>query len=114
MRFDTEQNGLHTLFKPYQAILMEHIWKLNEKERMGVNSTQAHYLLSKLPEKRSRASVINSLDAMVTEGILVFEEETCKGGHRRVYYPAMDRYEFAEYVYHEITDKLHEVFSSVK
>ncbi len=33
MKFDTKQEGLRTLFKPYQALLMEHIWDLNGARR---------------------------------------------------------------------------------
>ena len=114
LKFDTMKDGLRTLLLPYQVILIEYIWKLNEKEKTGVTSAQAHKHLSKLPENKSRASVINSLEDMAKEGFLDYEEETCKGGRRRIYYPAMDRYEFAEYVYHEITDKLEEIFSNVQ
>jgi len=32
MIFDTKKEGLLTLFKPYHAVLMEHIWDLNENE----------------------------------------------------------------------------------
>jgi len=28
MKFDVSEKGLLTLFKPYQAELMEHIWKI--------------------------------------------------------------------------------------
>ena len=114
MKFDTEQEGLYTIFMPYQAIMLEYIWKLNEKNREGIRSAQAHKYLNGHPEMRSRASVINSLDAMIDEGVLVFEKEICKGGHRRVYYPAMDRDEFAVHVCNVITAKLREVFPSVK
>jgi hypothetical protein len=35
--FDTKQEGLRTLFKPYQALLMEHIWDLN-----GARAEESH------------------------------------------------------------------------
>jgi hypothetical protein len=38
MKFDTSKEGLHTLFKPYQAALMEYIWELNNPSRPGVTS----------------------------------------------------------------------------
>ena len=37
--------------------------------------------------KRSRASVINSLNMMVDEGLLTYREETGKGGYHKVYSP---------------------------
>ncbi len=112
MKFDTDKEGLHTLFRPYQALLLEHLWELNRESRVGVNSRQAHrYLLDK-PEKRSRASVINFLNDMVDEGILDYEEKTGKGGYHRVYYPKMSRGKFAVYVTESIKNKLKEVFLS--
>jgi hypothetical protein len=51
---------------------------------------------------------------MVEEGILEYEERTGKGGHHRVYYPKMNRDEFADYVVRKITSKLKEVFPNVK
>jgi hypothetical protein len=111
MKFDTEQEGLLTLFKPYQAILLEYMWDLNESERVGINSGQAHKYLQGKPEKKSRASVIFFLNDLVEDGILEFEERTGKGGHHRVYYPKLDREEFSLYVTKTIKDKLTETFS---
>jgi hypothetical protein len=45
MIFDTSEKGLLTLFKPYQAALLEHIWELNNPERTGVTSGQAYEFL---------------------------------------------------------------------
>ena len=110
MKFDTSQEGLLTLFKPYQAVLLEHIWKLNNPSRTGITSGQAHEFLQNHPDKKSRASVIYFLNDMVEEGVLTYEERTGKGGYHRVYYPKMDRKQFAKHVTKTITDKLHEVF----
>jgi len=110
MKFDTDKEGLHTLFRPYQALLLEHLWELNRESRVGVKSSQAHrYMLDK-PEKISRASVINFLNDMVDEDILDYEEKTGKGGYHRVYYPKMDRAEFSVYVTELIKKKLSEAF----
>ena len=112
MKFDTDKEGLHTLFRPYQALLLEHLWEINRESRVGVNSRQAHrYMLDK-PEKISRASVINFLNDMVDEGILNYEEKTGKGGYHRIYYPKMDREEFSFYVTKLIKKKLSEAFPS--
>jgi hypothetical protein len=111
MKFDTTENGLHTLFKPYQALLMEHIWELNRTGRVGINSAKAHRFLQDTPERKSRAAVILFLNDMVDDGILEFEERSGKGGYHRVYYPKMDRGEFAVYVTELIKEKLKEVFS---
>jgi predicted transcriptional regulator len=110
MKFDTSGKGLLTLFKPYQAILLEHIWKLNNPSRTGITSSQAHEFLQNHPDRKSRATVIFFLNDMVEDGILDYEEESGKGGYHRVYYPRMDREQFAKYVVDTITDKLKQVF----
>ncbi len=50
---------------------------------------------------------------MVEEGVLDYEERSGKGGYHRVYYPKMNREQFAKYVVETITDKLDEVFPEV-
>jgi len=110
MIFNTSEEGLLTLFKPYQAALLEHVWELNRNERIGVSSGEAYRFLKVHPDSKSRASVIIFLNEMVEEDILEFEDRTGKGGHHRVYYPRMDREQFARHVVEKITDKLDEVF----
>lgn len=110
MKFDTKQEGLETLFKPYQALLLEWIWEINENQRKGVNSGQAHRYLQETSERKSRASVIFFLNDLVDESILTYEERTGKGGHHRVYFPNMTREEFSKYVVGSINEKLQTVF----
>jgi predicted transcriptional regulator len=113
MRFDTSEKGLLTLFKPYQAALLEHIWELNNPVRTGITSGQAHKFLQNHPDSKSRASVIFFLNEMVEEDILEYEEESGKGGYHRVYFPRMDRKQFERHVVEMITDKLREVFPGI-
>ncbi len=110
MKFDTKQEGLETLFKPYQALLLEYIWELNENQRIGVTSGQAHIYLQNTSESKSRASVIFFLNDLVEEEILTYEERTGKGGYHRVYFPKMNRQEFSDYVVLSINEKLKNVF----
>ena len=110
MKFDTKQEGLETLFKPYQALLLEWIWEINEHQRTGVNSNKAHQYLQDTSESKSRASVIFFLNDLVEEEILTYEERTGKGGHHRVYFPNMNREEFSAYVVRSINDKLKTIF----
>ena len=94
---------------------MEHIWDLNERERTGIISRDAHLYLHDTGDdelKMSRASVIFFLDDMVEEGVLEYETETGKGGHHRVYFPAMKPKQFESYVTKAINDKLKEVFAA--
>lgn len=115
MKFDTSREGLHTLYKPYQAAILEHIWDLNIEDRTGMTSAQVHVFLQQTGVRelmRSRASVTFFLDDMVEEGVLGYEERSGKGGYHRVYFPAMDREQFADHVVETITNKLREVFPS--
>ena len=115
MKFDTSLKGLNTLFKPYQSALLEHIWGLNSHTRTGITSSQAYTFLWQTDDselRKSRASVIFSLNDMVDDGILEYEEESGKGGYHRVYFPNMNREEFAKHIKKMIADKLNEVFPS--
>lgn len=117
MKFDTSKEGLQTIMKPYQAALMEYIWEINDKERTGIVSREAHEYLLDMGDSelmKSRASVIFFLDDMVEEGVLEFETATGKGGHHRIYYPAMKPVEYESYVSKTIMEKLKEVFASVR
>lgn len=62
------------------------------------------------PDSKSRASYIFFLNAMVEEGVLEYEEESGKGGYHKVYYPKMNRDQFAQHVVETIVNKLNEVF----
>jgi predicted transcriptional regulator len=93
---------------------MEHIWKLNNPERTGITSGQAHEFLMGHPDSKSRASVIIFLNKMVEEGILQYEEKSGKGGYHRVYYPKMTKEQFAHHVVEMITRKLSETFPSAQ
>jgi predicted transcriptional regulator len=113
MIFDTSGEGLLTLFKPYQAALMEHIWEMNNPGRIGITTGQAYEFLRDHPDSKSRAVATFFLNEMVEEKVLEYEEKSGKGGYHRVYYPKMKREQFAEHVVEKITDKLGEVFSEV-
>ena len=113
MLFDTKQKGLNTLFKPYQIIILHYLWDENKVKEGGINSAQAFSYLEQFPERKSRAAVINFMNAMVTEGILTCKSESCKGGYRRIYNPAMNETDFAEYICNIINIKLRDVFPNI-
>ena len=114
MKFDTSEDGLLTLFKPYKAALLEHIWELNDSGRVGITSGQAYEFLKDHPDSKSRASVIIFLNEMVEERIIEYEEQSGKGGYHRVYYPKMNREQFAQHVVETINRKLAETFPSTQ
>ena len=113
MKFDTSEKGLQTLFKPYQTAILEHIWEMNDPKRTGITSGQAYKFLHSHPDSKSRASVIISLNDMVDEGILEYEEKSGRGGYHKVYYPKMNKEQFAQHAIKTITKKLGETFPSI-
>ena len=110
MKFDTKREGLETVFKPYQALLLEWLWELNKNPRKGATSSQAHLFLQNTSERKSRAAVIFFLNDLVEDQILTYEERTGKGGHHRVYFPKMNRDEFSDHVVLSINVKLASIY----
>jgi len=111
MKLDTDSEGLESLFKPYQAEILKRIWQMNRSRSFkGCNSATMHAYLKEVGRGMSRASVIHALDYMVEQGILNFEEETCKGGSRRIYLPRMRPYEFQTYIINTVQTHLHDMF----
>ena len=83
--FNTEEDGLRTVKKDYQETALRYLWGL---ENVGASSREVwvNVNVALIGQKTiSRASIINSLNDMVDEGMLTFHEVTGKGGHRRIY-----------------------------
>ena len=117
MKFDTSKKGFQTLFKPYQVALLVYIWEQNAKQRTGITSRQAYEFLRQTSDgelMKSRTTAIIFLNWMVDEGLLCFEEVSGKGGYHKVYYPTMNREQFAQHVVTTITKKLEEVLPSIR
>jgi len=94
---DPSKTGLEKVLRDYQIEALKLIWG-NTGE--GLTSREVYEAVNKnLGGKSvSRASIINFLNAMCDEGVLDFEEETCKGGMRRKYSKGMDESGFKRYV----------------
>lgn len=97
MIIDPSKTGLEKVLRDYQIEALKLIWS-NTGE--GLTSREVYEAVNKnLGGKSvSRASIINFLNAMCDEGVLDFEEETCKGGMRRKYSKGMDESGFKRYV----------------
>ena len=94
LTFDPAGTGLAKVLRDYQIEAMRFVWKEGER---GVNSREVWQHANKMG-KISRASIINFLNAMVDEGVLNYEVETCKGGSRRIYAPGLDEAGFKKHV----------------
>jgi len=95
---DPSKDGLEKVLRDYQIEALSHVWK---HDGGGLTSREVYEAVNEsLDGSRSvsRASIINFLNAMCDEGVLDFEEETCKGGMRRRYRKGMDEPAFKKYV----------------
>ena len=97
MIIDPSKNGLEKVLRDYQIEALELIWG---NTGGGLTSREVYEAVNRsLGGKTvSRASIINFLNAMCDEGVLAFEEETCKGGMRRKYSKGMDENGFKRYI----------------
>jgi Fe2+ or Zn2+ uptake regulation protein len=106
--FDTSQTGFQAVLRDWQIKVMHIVWN-NSK---GINSRMVWQKANQVlkGETISRASVINFLEDMREMGVLRGVEETCKGGHRWVYYPAMDEDVFKMFIVKRMIASLMESF----
>jgi hypothetical protein len=96
--FDPSKDGLEKVLRDYQIEALSHVWK---HDGGGLTSREVYEAVNESLDggrSVSRASIINFLNAMSDEGVLDFEEETCKGGMRRRYRKGMDEATFKTYV----------------
>ena len=104
LSIDTGKIDMEMFFKPYQV---EALRVLQNRGSEGANSGIVWNTVNEtLPSPISRASIINSLNMMVDEGVLSFTERTGKGGHHRVYRLDMSWSELKEYLARIVIDKL--------
>lgn len=110
--FETFENGLETIWKEYQVIVMQYLWSLEEEEGAGSGKCweATNLMLEKSGKSISRASIIFFLNQMVDEGVLKYVERTGKGGHHRIYTPAFDEPGLKEYIANKIISKLFKVW----
>ncbi|MFQ6053565.1 MAG: BlaI/MecI/CopY family transcriptional regulator, partial [Candidatus Bathyarchaeia archaeon] len=80
-----------------------------ENAESGATSREVYVHVNKALEgvkTVSRASIINFLNSMCDDGVLNYEEETCKGGMRRKYFPALDEEGFKKYIARTVFESL--------
>jgi len=107
---DPEKTGFEKVLRDYQTVALKMVWA---NANVGVTSRQVfNYVNMNLEGEKtiSRASIINFLNGMCNEGILNYEEETCKGGVRRKYKPSFDEYGFAKHIVRSVFDSLYRDF----
>ena len=115
MKLDTTQPGLSALFFTHQDALLKRLFERTNPYSKGLGSRELwdwvnEYLENIGHTKISRATAINGLQALAKEGILEFEQESCQGGHRRIYRVTMTPDEFEHFVRVEMQGKLNLIF----
>ena len=97
-KFDPSKHGLRKTLKEYEEIGLRYVWSIGEE---GVGSGKTWVAVNEVlgPDKSiSRASVIFFLNRMVDQRVLDYRSATGKGGHHRVYFPAMDERGYKKYL----------------
>ncbi len=106
LKIDVGKTEFNAVLKPYQILAMKYLWA-NPGE--GKSSREVYEAVNdafKGNESISRASIINSLNALVDDGVLEFHEITGKGGHRRIYKPMFNENGFKHYIAETVLRKL--------
>ncbi len=94
---DPAKNGFEKVLREYQIESLKLIW---DHKGDGMTSREVYLAVNEVlgDKSVSRASIINFLNAMCDEGVLAFEEETCKGGMRRKYSTRLDESGFKVHI----------------
>jgi hypothetical protein len=103
---DPSKTGFEKVLRDYQIEALRMVW---ESTGEGVTSREVYLHVNKAlgdDKSISRASIINFLNSMCDEGVLNYEEETCKGGMRRKYSPGVDEEGFKIFIAKSVFDSL--------
>ena len=98
LKLDLGKTGFNMVLKPYQIEAMKYLWANPEK---GGSSRDVYVAVNESMrgiQTISRASIINSLNALVDDGVLDYHEITGKGGYRRIYKPKFDEKGFEQFI----------------
>lgn len=115
MRFDLNETGLARIFRYWQIFVLDYFWSVNRP--LKSSDVWRHLDRSDIPagphslRPVSRSSVINFLNSLVDEKIVVYTEETGKGGYHRVYSlapPSRTKEDFTHYLYTRFYDALND------
>ena len=103
LEMDPSKTGYEMFFKPYQVLALRYLWTAES----GAKSLEVWDHVKAQPGGSiSRASIINSLNAMVDNGILNYVERTGKGGHHRIYRHRYSEAELREFLASSFIKKL--------
>jgi predicted transcriptional regulator len=100
---DPSERGLKKLHRDYEIAALRAVWGCNE----GILSREIWEKVKKETDNPvSRSTVIKYLQEATDNGIIRYDLETCKGGHRRRYYPDMSEEDYKEYIVETVLESL--------
>lgn len=111
------KKGLRKVLKEWEEVAMNIVWEATEKfsvvrDWKGLSSKDVYEETNKELKLRgssiSRASVINFLNAMCDYNVLLFTEETGKGGYHRIYRASTDSAGFMRKVIEDTIESFQE------
>jgi predicted transcriptional regulator len=104
---DPSERGLKKLHRDYEISSLRAVWRCSD----GILSREIWEKVKKETDNPvSRSTVIKYLQEATDNGIIKYDLETCKGGHRRRYYPNMNEEEYKEYIVQTVLESLLEDF----
>ena len=106
LTFDPAGEGLAKVLRDYQIEALRHVWTKGDDGAISKEVWQHTNEVLEGIRTISRASIINFLNAMVDEGVLNYENETCKGGTRRIYTPKLDERGFKKHIANTVLTSL--------
>lgn len=101
-RLNMDAKGLGVFLLPYQEDAVRYLYAAGEAASRDI---WQHVNRPGAPDPKSRASVINLMDALAEEGLAAYRDRTGKGGHHRVYVPSLE-YPTLEAFTHELVHRL--------
>jgi len=104
---DLSKSGYEMFFKPYQVLALRYLWTA---ESGAISREIWDHVNEQLQGSISRASIINSLNAMVDNGMLDYVEGTGRGGHHRIYSHRYSETRLKEYLASRFIGRLLEEF----
>ncbi len=105
MNLDLDGVALSAIWKEYQVQLLRYLFRGGKW-----SSNEAWLKLHDDGFHMSRASVINSLNSFVADGIATMNEESCKGGYRGLYQIKLKPNAFENMIIKKAIDALNRIF----
>ncbi|MBT4722207.1 hypothetical protein HOB30_00430 [Candidatus Falkowbacteria bacterium] len=106
LKLDVGEEGFNVVLRPYQVEALRYLWASPDDGRSSREVWEA--VCDALPDGKSisRASIINTLNALVEDGVLGFHKITGKGGYTRIYKSVYDESGFKQYIVDTVVMKL--------